>query len=57
MTEVARKKRRAATKATARAIVGVSLELINKKRTEKPEVGGRSRLDERWGGGREVEGG
>jgi hypothetical protein len=38
VTEVARKKRRTASKATARAIVGVSLEVINKKRTEKPEV-------------------
>lgn len=38
VTEVARKKRRTAGKATARAIVGVSLEVINKKRTEKPEV-------------------
>lgn len=38
MAEVARKKRRTASKATARAIVGVSLEVINKKRTEKPEV-------------------
>ncbi|GAX76049.1 hypothetical protein CEUSTIGMA_g3492.t1 [Chlamydomonas eustigma] len=43
VTEVARKKRRNATKATARAIVGVSLEVINKKRTEKPEVRQASR--------------
>jgi hypothetical protein len=41
VTEVARKKRRAANKATARAITGVSLEVINKKRTEKPEVRAR----------------
>ncbi|KAF8069480.1 RPL24B [Scenedesmus sp. PABB004] len=38
VAEVARKKRRNTNKATARAIVGVSLEVINKKRTEKPEV-------------------
>lgn len=38
VSEVARKKRRAASKATARAIVGVSLEVINKRRAEKPEV-------------------
>jgi hypothetical protein len=38
VAEVSRKKRRTAGKATARAIVGVSLEVINKKRTEKPEV-------------------
>jgi hypothetical protein len=44
VTEVARKKRRNANKATARAIVGVSLEVINKRRTEKPEVGGRKQL-------------
>jgi hypothetical protein len=44
VAEVARKKRRTAGKATARAIVGVSLEVINKKRTEKPEV--RSRMFE-----------
>jgi len=43
VTEVSRKKRRATTKATARAIVGVSLEVINKKRTEKPEVRQASR--------------
>ncbi|WIA30340.1 hypothetical protein OEZ86_000427 [Tetradesmus obliquus] len=43
VTEVARKKRRTASKATARAIVGVSLEVINKKRTEKPEVRQASR--------------
>jgi large subunit ribosomal protein L24e len=38
VSEVQRKKRRTAAKATARAIVGVSLEVINKRRTEKPEV-------------------
>jgi large subunit ribosomal protein L24e len=41
VAEIARKKRRTANKATARAIVGVSLEVINKKRTEKPEVTGQ----------------
>lgn len=43
MSEIARKKRRAAGKATARAIVGTSLEVINKKRAEKPEVRQASR--------------
>ncbi len=43
VTEVARKKRRNTTKQTARAIVGVSLEVINKKRSEKPEVRQASR--------------
>lgn len=38
VTEVSRKKRRTAGKATARAIVGASLEVINKRRMEKPEV-------------------
>lgn len=38
MTEIARKKRRVANKSAARAIVGVSLEVINKRRAEKPEV-------------------
>lgn len=38
MTEVQRKKRRTAGKATARSIAGVSLEVINKRRQEKPEV-------------------
>ncbi len=33
-----RKKRRALNKGNARAIVGASLEVINKRRTEKPEV-------------------
>ena len=40
---VARKKRRSATKATARAIVGASLEVINKRRAEKPEARTASR--------------
>ena len=40
---VARKKRRSATKATARAIVGASLEVINKRRAEKPEARKASR--------------
>lgn len=43
MSEIARKKRRATGKATARAIVGVSLEVINKRRSEKPEVRQASR--------------
>jgi large subunit ribosomal protein L24e len=43
VSEVARKKRRAANKATARAIVGASLEVINKRRAEKPEVRQASR--------------
>lgn len=43
VSEVARKKRRAASKATARAIVGASLEVINKRRQEKPEVRQASR--------------
>ena len=38
VTEVSRKKRRNTGKATARSIVGASLEVINKRRTEKPEV-------------------
>jgi hypothetical protein len=38
VTEIARKKRRVANKSAARAIVGVSLEVINKRRAEKPEV-------------------
>jgi len=37
VTEIARKKRRVANKSAARAIVGVSLEVINKRRAEKPE--------------------
>ena len=43
VTEVARKKRRNTGKAAARAIAGVSLEVINKKRSEKPEVRQASR--------------
>lgn len=43
VTEISRKKRRTANKATARAIGGVSLEVINKRRTEKPEVRQASR--------------
>lgn len=38
VTEISRKKRRVANKSAARAIVGVSLEVINKRRAEKPEV-------------------
>jgi large subunit ribosomal protein L24e len=37
VSEVSRKKRRANTKSQARAIVGASLEVINRKRLEKPE--------------------
>jgi large subunit ribosomal protein L24e len=37
VAEVSRKKRRANTKSQARAIVGASLEVINRKRQEKPE--------------------
>ncbi len=33
-----RKKRRAVTKSAARSIAGVSMEVIQKKRAEKPEV-------------------
>ena len=35
--QVARKKRRSATKVQTRSIVGVSLEVIQKKKAEKPE--------------------
>lgn len=35
---VARKKRRATARVAARAIVGASLEVINKRRSEKPEA-------------------
>lgn len=42
VTEIARKKRRVANKNAARAIVGVSLEVINKRRAEKPEVRSRT---------------
>ena len=40
---VARKKRRSATRVTARSIVGASLEVINKRRAEKPEARKASR--------------
>ena len=40
---MARKKRRAAAKSNTRSIAGVSLELLNKKKTEKPEVRQASR--------------
>jgi large subunit ribosomal protein L24e len=40
---VQRKKRRATNKSAARAIVGASLEVINKRRAEKPEVRQASR--------------
>lgn len=43
VAEATRKKRRTANKSTARAIAGVSLEVINKKRQEKPEVRQASR--------------
>lgn len=43
VSEVSRKKRRTLNKNAARAIVGASLELINKRRTEKPEVRQASR--------------
>jgi large subunit ribosomal protein L24e len=43
VAEATRKKRRTANKAAARAIAGVSLEVINKKRQEKPEVRQASR--------------
>jgi hypothetical protein len=39
VAEAARKKRRGNGKAAVRSIAGVSMEVINKKRTEKPEVG------------------
>ncbi|KAK9798171.1 hypothetical protein WJX73_005881 [Symbiochloris irregularis] len=42
-TIVARKKRRAATRTQARAIGGASLEVINKRRAEKPEMRKASR--------------
>jgi hypothetical protein len=45
VAEIARKKRRQANKGAARAIVGVSLEVINKRRAEKPEVGGGTRRE------------
>lgn len=43
VSEVSRKKRRTANKATARALTGASLEVINKRRAEKPEVRQASR--------------
>ena len=43
VTEASRKKRRTTNKAAARAIAGVSVEVINKKRQEKPEVRQASR--------------
>lgn len=43
VSEVQRRKRRSANKSAARAIVGASLEVIQKKRTEKPEVRQASR--------------
>ena len=43
VTEVQRKKRRATGKSQARSIVGASLEVINKRRAEKPEVRQASR--------------
>ena len=43
VSEVSRKKRRNTNKAAARAIVGTSLEVINKRRAEKPEVRQASR--------------
>ena len=38
VSEVTRKKRRALTKAAVRPIAGTSVELINKRRAEKPEA-------------------
>lgn len=43
VAEVARKKRRTANKGNTRSIVGVSLEVINKTKNEKPEVRKASR--------------
>ncbi|KAL6758061.1 60S ribosomal protein [Haematococcus lacustris] len=43
VSEVQRKKRRNLNKSAARSIVGASLEVINKRRTEKPEVRQASR--------------
>ena len=43
VSEIARKKRRALNKSAARAIGNVSLEVINKRKTEKPEVRQASR--------------
>ncbi|CAK0782575.1 60S ribosomal protein L24B [Coccomyxa viridis] len=41
--QIARKKRRATTRTQARSIAGTSLEVINKRRAEKPEVRKASR--------------
>ncbi|KAG1679249.1 hypothetical protein FOA52_009278 [Chlamydomonas sp. UWO 241] len=38
VNEAARKKRRGSGKAAVRSIAGVSIDVLNKKRTEKPEV-------------------
>eukprot|EP00955_Chlamydomonas_euryale_P106179 365687-Chlamydomonas_euryale.AAC.8 len=38
VTEASRKKRRNANKSAVRSIAGVSMEVINKRRSEKPEV-------------------
>jgi large subunit ribosomal protein L24e len=43
ISEVQKKKRRAVAKSANRSIVGASLEVIQKKRTEKPEVRQASR--------------
>lgn len=43
ISEVQKKKRRAVAKSANRSIVGISLEVIQKKRTEKPEVRQASR--------------
>ncbi|MEW5312810.1 MAG: hypothetical protein WDW38_004416 [Sanguina aurantia] len=43
VTEISRKKRRTANKGLNRSIVGASMELIQKKRAEKPEVRQASR--------------
>ncbi|EFJ50307.1 component of cytosolic 80S ribosome and 60S large subunit [Volvox carteri f. nagariensis] len=43
VSEVQKKKRRAVAKSANRSIVGASLEVIQKKRTEKPEVRQASR--------------
>lgn len=43
ISEVQKKKRRTAAKSNNRSIVGTSLEVIQKKRSEKPEVRQASR--------------
>uniref|UniRef100_A0A7R9YQQ5 Large ribosomal subunit protein eL24-related N-terminal domain-containing protein n=1 Tax=Chlamydomonas euryale TaxID=1486919 RepID=A0A7R9YQQ5_9CHLO len=43
VTEASRKKRRNANKSAVRSIAGVSMEVINKRRSEKPEVRQASR--------------